>query len=276
MLNIKGHLIDTTRPLIMGIVNVTPDSFFDGGKYNNQELIHRRIETILSEGANIIDVGACSTRPGADSVSLEEEWQRLSLFFEVQQQYYPNAIVSVDTFRSEIARRCVQQYSVAMINDVSGGEIDTNMFQTIADLNVPYVLSHIKGAPKDMQNEPQYVDVVSEVIDYFSKKISILHQMGVHDIIIDPGFGFGKNLEHNYQMMAHLNKLKIFDLPLLVGISRKSMIYRLLDISPEESLNGTTSLNTIALLNGANILRVHDVRQAVECVMIVDKLINNK
>lgn len=272
MLNIKGKLHDMSRPMVMGIVNVTPDSFYDGGRYTSRETVRERLHTVLSEGADIVDVGACSTRPGAEQVSEDEEWRRLSVFFDVQQAEFPEAVVSVDTYRSGIARRCVEECGAAIINDISGGGIDPEMFPTAADLHVPYVLSHIQGIPENMQNNPHYDNLIQDICSFFSSKIAYLHQLGMHDIILDPGFGFGKTLEHNYQLMAQLDKLQIFDLPILVGISRKSMIYNLLGVKPTDSLNGTTVLNTIALLNGAGIIRVHDVREAVDCVRIVEKI----
>lgn len=261
-----------SRPAVMGIVNVTPDSFFDGGRYTDRDAIRERLRAVLAEGADIVDVGACSTRPGAEQVSADEEWRRLSVFFDVQRAEFPDAIVSVDTYRSQIARRSVEECGAAIINDISGGGIDPDMFATAASLHVPYVLSHIQGIPENMQNNPQYDNLIQDICSFFSSKIAYLHQLGMHDIILDPGFGFGKTLEHNYQLMAQLGKLQIFDLPLLVGISRKSMIYKLLDTKPADCLNGTTVLNTIALLNGASIIRVHDVREAVECVRIVEKI----
>lgn len=275
MLNIKGKLYAFDEPLIMGIVNVTPDSFYSGARYSTETSIRQRLQQIIDEGADIVDVGACSTRPGAEEVTEEEELRRLTQFFEIQTNEFHNLIISVDTYRSQIARICVEQYGAAIINDISGGDFDANMFETIADLHVPYILTHIKGMPQNMQDNPLYDNLIAEIQMYFSDRVSRLHYLGVHDIILDPGFGFGKTLDQNYQLMSHIDKLKIFDMPLLVGISRKSMIYKLLSTTPEESQNGTTVLNTVALLNGAQILRVHDVKAAVEAKKIVEKLSNH-
>ena len=224
-INIKGQLYEFDRPKVMGILNLTPDSFFDGGKYIDEEdAIHRRIDQMRSEGADMIDVGAYSSRPGADDVSEDEEWRRLSVGLEVINKYYPDAILSVDTFRSGVARKCVEQGGVAIINDISGGELDPDMFSTVADLHVPYILMHMKGTPQDMQNSPEYDDVTGEVIKYLSGRVQELRKLGVADIIIDPGFGFGKSVEHNYKLMKDLKDFQIFDAPLFVGISRKSDI----------------------------------------------------
>ena len=228
--------------------------------------------TILDEGASIIDIGAYSSRPGAAEVSEAEEIERLRTGLELIRQHHPEAIVSVDTFRADVARMCVEEYGVAIVNDISAGNMDDRMFETIARLGVPYVIMHMKGTPKDMQKNPQYDHFLKEIFYFFSEKVQKLRDLGAKDIIIDPGFGFGKTIEHNYELMNHLEEFHLFELPILVGISRKSMIYRLLETTPEKALNGTTSLNTIALTKGAHILRVHDVKEAVESVKIVEKM----
>lgn len=271
-LNIKGELISLEEPLVMGILNVTPDSFYEGSRKQTETDIRNRIEEILQEGGAIIDLGGYSSRPDAQDVSPEEEMERLCLALRILRDEYPKAMVSVDTFRADIARRCVEEYGVAIINDISGGELDAAMFPTIADLHIPYIIMHMRGTPKTMQQHCDYQNLTADILLYFSKKIEQLHLMGVNDIIIDPGFGFSKTLEQNYELMRHLADFSLFEKPLLVGISRKSMIYKLLGGTPAESLNGTTVLNTYALLNGANILRVHDVKAAVEAVRIFKQL----
>lgn len=271
-LNIKGELISLEEPLVMGILNVTPDSFYEGSRKQTETDIRNRIEEILQEGGRIIDLGGYSSRPDAQDVSPEEEMERLCLALRILRDEYPKAMVSVDTFRADIARRSVEEYGVAIINDISGGELDAAMFPTIADLHIPYIIMHMRGTPKTMQQHCDYQNLTADILLYFSKKIEQLHLMGVNDIIIDPGFGFSKTLEQNYELMRHLADFSLFEKPLLVGISRKSMIYKLLGGTPAESLNGTTVLNTYALLNGANILRVHDVKAAVEAVRIFKQL----
>ena len=272
-LNIKGTLRTFDRPQVMGILNVTPDSFYDGGRYiDDSDAIRARLDKMLSEGADIIDVGAYSTRPGAADVSADEEWRRLATALEIIDKNYNGTLVSADTFRAEIARRCIESGVVGIINDISAGTLDSDMFATIAQLHVPYILMHLQGTPQNMQKAPTYENVVNDVVEFLSAKVLDLHRLGVADIIIDPGFGFGKTLTHNYTLLNNLDKLSIFDMPILVGASRKSMIYKLLNITPEESLNGTSVINTIALTKGAAILRVHDVKEAVECVKIVNEL----
>jgi dihydropteroate synthase len=271
-INANGRLMDLSEPQVMGILNVTPDSFYAGSHGVTEGYIIDRIHQIMNEGASIIDIGACSTRPGADEVSMEEEMSRLRMGLELIRKHRPDAIVSVDTYRADVAKMCVEEYGAAIINDISAGQMDEQMFPTIARLGIPYIIMHMKGTPKDMQVNPQYDHFLKEVFYYFSEKVQRLRDLGVKDIIIDPGFGFGKTLEHNYELMNHLEEFALFELPLLVGVSRKSMIYKHLDITPEEALNGTTTLNTIALLKGANILRVHDVRQAMESIKIVQKM----
>lgn len=272
MLNIKGNLVSLDTPVVMGILNVTPDSFYAASRQRGEADIERRIETILSEGGAWIDVGGYSSRPDAEDVSPEEEKRRLEPALRLLRDRYPEVPVSLDTFRAEVARWGVEEYGVALINDISGGELDEAMFRTVAGLRVPYLLMHMRGTPRTMQRHTDYADLMEEVMLYFARKVRELRLLGVNDIILDPGFGFSKTLEQNYRLMHHLEEFAVFELPLLVGVSRKSMIYRLLDATPEESLNGTTVLNTFALLHGADILRVHDVRQAVEAVRIVRQL----
>ena len=241
-----------------------------------EEEIEARVRQIVDEGAAIIDVGAYSSRPNAEHVSAEEEMNRLRLGLEVLRRTAPEAVVSVDTFRADVARMCVREYGVAIINDIAAGEMDADMFSAVAELNVPYIMMHMQGTPQNMQQHPHYDNLLREVFLYFARKVQQLRDLGVKDIVLDPGFGFGKTLEHNYQLMAHLEEFRLFELPLLVGVSRKSMIYRLLDTTPQEALNGTTVLHTLALMKGADILRVHDVRQAVEAVRIVGAMKANE
>jgi dihydropteroate synthase len=260
----------------MGILNVTPDSFYAGSRSETEKDIVQRLHQIIDEGASIIDIGGYSSRPNAEHISVEEEMSRLRNGLEIIRKHHPDAVVSVDTFRADIAKMCVEEYGVAIINDISAGQMDETMFPTIAQLGIPYIIMHMKGTPQDMQTNPTYAHFLKEVFYYFSEKVQKLRDLGVKDIIIDPGFGFGKTLEHNYELMNHLEEFSLFELPLLVGVSRKSMIYKLLGTTPEEALNGTTSLHTIALLKGANILRVHDVKEAVESIKIVQKMKDNQ
>ena len=270
-INVNGRLMDLSEPQVMGILNVTPDSFYAGSRSETEKDITRRLHQIIDEGASIIDIGGYSSRPNAEHISMDEEMNRLRNGLEIIRKHSPNAIVSVDTFRADVAKMCVEEFGVAIINDISAGQMDKEMFSTIARLGVPYIIMHMKGTPQDMQVSPQYDHFLKEIFYYFSEKVQELRDLGVKDIIIDPGFGFGKTLEHNYELMSHLEEFSLFELPLLVGVSRKSMIYKLLGITPGEALNGTTALHTIALLKGANILRVHDVREAVETTKIVQK-----
>lgn len=271
-INVNGQLLELDRPQVMGILNVTPDSFYAESRKQTEADILARAHRILEEGAAIIDLGAYSSRPGAGNVSSDEEMQRLRTALELINHHYPDAVLSVDTFRADVAKMCVEEYGVAIINDISAGQMDKQMFSTIARLGVPYIIMHMQGTPQEMQKNPHYDNLLKEVFYYFSEKIQKLRDLGAKDIILDPGFGFGKTLEHNYQLMSHLEEFRIFGLPLLVGISRKSMIYKLLDSSPEEALNGTTVLHTIALQKGAKLLRVHDVKAATEAIAIVQKM----
>ncbi len=271
-INIQGRLVDASDPLIMGILNLTPDSFYSESRKQTEREIIERIHQLREEGADIIDAGAYSSRPGATPVSEEEEWERLAYGLEILFREYPEAIVSVDTFRSGIACRCVEQFGVAMINDISAGELDPLMFDTIAVLQVPYIIMHMCGTPQTMMQYTQYNDLMQDIFLYFSEKINRLHQKGVNDIIIDPGFGFSKTIEQNYVLMNKLEEFRIFELPLLIGISRKNMIRKILDCSVEESLSGTIALNMLALMKGANILRVHDVKEAVQTVQLYNQV----
>lgn len=264
--------LDLSRPLVMGILNVTPDSFYDGGCYESEAAIVKRIHQMVEEGADIIDVGAYSTRPGAAVVNAREELSRLEPAVELVRRYYPHLPVSLDTFRSEVVREIYQCLGPVMVNDISGGTMDEKMFEFIAETQLPYIMMHIQGTPQTMQQNPVYENVTREVKAFFRERIERLNGMGFDNIILDPGFGFGKTLRHNYELMEHLEEFKVLGYPLLAGISRKSMICRLLEVTPSEALNGTTVLNTVALLKGARILRVHDVREAAEAVKIVGQL----
>lgn len=271
-INIKGELLELSQPIVMGILNITPDSFFaESRKQGEQEIITRVAET-LTQGGKIVDIGAQSTRPSSTLLSSKEEIERLKPALNIINKEFPDVILSVDTFYSDVARFCVEEHGVDIINDISGGEMDKNMFDTVASLNVPYILMHMRGTPQTMSKLTDYDNLIQDIFYYFSKKIAELHLKGVNDIIIDPGFGFSKTIDQNYELMASLKGFSIFDLPLLVGISRKKMIYNLIDSTAEESLNGTSILNTFALQNGANILRVHDVKEAAEAVKITEKL----
>lgn len=272
-IQVNGRLMDLSVPRVMGILNVTPDSFYAGSRKQTERDIAERVEQLMEEGADIIDIGAYSSRPNAKDVAAEEEMERLEKGLRIIRQLAPDAVVSVDTFRASVAQRCVGEYGVAMINDISAGELDSCMFETVARLGVPYIMMHMQGTPQNMQVAPHYDNLIQDIMTYFARKIQALRELGQKDIIVDPGFGFGKTLEHNYELMNRLERLKILELPVLVGVSRKSMVYKLLDITPDESLNGTSVLHTIALLKGASILRVHDVRACREVVRIVEKML---
>ncbi len=275
-INCKGDLIDLSEPKIMGILNITQDSFYDGGKYSSSEEILAQVTKMNNEGADIIDIGAYSSRPGAKDLSVKEEIKRLTSILDIIRNKFPDLILSVDTFRSEVAKEVVNSFNVDIINDISAGELDPNMFELIADFNIPYIMMHMKGSPQNMQEDPEYENVTKSVMTYFEEKINKLKLLGVKDVIIDPGFGFGKTIDHNYQLLNHLNDFRMFELPILVGVSRKSMVYKVLDLSAEEALNGTSALNTIAIMNGANILRVHDVKEAKETIKLTSKLLSAK
>ena len=270
-INCKGTLIDLSSPKVMGILNITPDSFYDGGAYKSEAALLAQVEKMLSDGATFIDVGAYSSRPGAAHVSEEEELKRILPVIRLLIREFPEILISIDTFRSKIAQECIQA-GAAIINDISGGSMDRKMFQTIANLQVPYIVMHMLGTPQNMQKSPIYKAVTSDLISFFADKIHQLHQLKVNDVLIDVGFGFGKTQEHNFELLKNLSLFKNLEVPILVGVSRKSMLYKTLGISAQEALNATTSANTIALLNGASILRVHDVKEAVEAVKIVAEI----
>ena len=271
-INVNGRLMDLSEPQVMGILNVTPDSFYAGSRMETEKDIINRLHQITSEGASILDIGAYSSRQDAEHISTEEEMNRLRTGLDLVRKHQPEAVVSVDTFRADVAKMCVEEFGAAMINDISAGQLDAAMFGTIAQLGVPYIMMHMQGTPQNMQMNPHYDNLLKELFLYFAERVQKLRDLGAKDIIIDPGFGFGKTLEHNYELMNHLDEFQLFELPLLVGISRKSMIYKLLGTTPEEALNGTTVLNTLALMKGANILRVHDVKAAKEAVTLVEKM----
>ncbi|MEO8147054.1 MAG: dihydropteroate synthase [Bacteroidia bacterium] len=267
-INCGGRLLDLSEPCVMGILNITPDSFFDGGKYIEEEQILKQTEKMLSAGACIIDVGAASSRPGAEMLTVEVELKRLLPVITLLKKNFVDIIISVDTFHSAVARKSIEA-GAHIINDISAGEMDIEMFNTIAALQVPYIMMHIQGTPKTMQINPQYDDVVMEVMNFFVRKMEQLRASHIHDVILDVGFGFGKTVEHNYKLLNSLKSFEIFGVPIMEGLSRKSMICKVLKVNPENALNGTTALNTIALLNGAKILRVHDVKEAIECIALV-------
>jgi dihydropteroate synthase len=270
-LNLRGRLIDLGIPRIMGILNITPDSFYEGSRFTTETAILKNTEKMLLDGATFIDVGGYSTRPGAEDISVEEESSRVVRAIRIILNNFPEALVSIDTFRSDVASAAVQE-GAALINDVSGGSLDPAMFETVARLNVPYILMHMRGTPQTMTQHTQYENLVKEITDYFHQKIFQLHQLGVRDIIVDPGFGFAKTPTQNFELLHHLDHFRILGKPMLAGLSRKSMIWRTLSLNPEEALNGTTALNTIALLKGAGILRVHDVREAQQVVQLLQNL----
>ena len=270
-INCKGQLIDLATPKVMGILNVTPDSFYDGGNYKNDKDILNQVNRMLKEGATFIDVGAYSSRPNADHISEKEELNRLIPVIESILKEFPNALISVDTFRSEIAKQSVDA-GACMVNDISAGKMDDNMLQTVASLKVPYIMMHMKGTPQTMTKQSNYENLLKEILFYFSERISAARQLQIMDIIVDPGFGFAKTIEQNYELLNNLEHFRFLDLPLLIGVSRKSMIHKVLGTSPDESLNGTSVLNTIALQKGASILRVHDVKEAMECIKLTKQL----
>jgi dihydropteroate synthase len=273
-MNVRGRLIDLHTPKVMGILNVTPDSFYDGNRYTSESAIVRQVEKMLNEGATFIDVGAYSSRPSADDVAEDEEVKRSVEAIRLVAKNFPTAIISIDTFRSQVARTAIHE-GAHLVNDISGGELDHQMFLTIAQLKVPYILMHMRGNPKTMTKQTEYSNILKDMVDYFHLKVSQLHQLGIKDIVIDPGFGFSKTAHQNFELLNDLDHFKILNKALLVGFSRKSMIWKTLQIKPEEALNGTTSLNTIALMKGASILRVHDVKEAIETIKLVSCLKGN-
>ncbi len=275
-INIGGKLLSLSHPVVMGIINLTPDSFYAESRKNGEKELRERVLQITEEGGKIIDVGAYSSRPRAEDVSTEEEMSRLRHGLKIIRDTDPTTPLSVDTFRADVAKMCVEEYGVEIINDIAAGELDPNMLETVAKLRVPYIMMHMKGNPRTMQNNPVYKDLIGEMFLYFSSKIKKLREWGANDIILDPGFGFAKTLDQNYELLNRLEDFQEFHLPVLVGVSRKSMIYKLLGGTPSDALNGTTAINVIALLKGADILRVHDVKACVEAVRIVEKMKGGK
>lgn len=274
-INVRGQLMDLRVPRVMGVINITPDSFYDGSRFSDAGSIVSAARRMIDEGADMIDVGGYSSRPGAKNISAEEEKARVLGAIRLISSEMPEAVISIDTFRSEIAREAISECGADIINDISGGEADPGMFQLVAELQVPYVIMHMQGTPSDMQKNPVYEDVVADILKWFGMKLVKLQNMGVHDIIIDPGFGFGKTNEHNFEILRRLDDFRITGMPLLAGLSRKSMIWKTLGITPAEALNGTSVLNMTALMNGADILRVHDVKEAVQTVRLFQKLKSN-
>ncbi len=274
-INIKKKIYDLSTPKIMGIINITPDSFYDGGKTERKEQILQQARTHIDDGADILDIGGYSSRPGAQNISEKEERSRIIPAIEVIKKHFPGIVISLDTFRASIAKDMVNDYNIDIINDISAGNMDDNMFKTIANLNIPYIMMHMKGVPQNMHNMAHYDNMLKEIIYFFSEKIRMLKLSGVKDIIIDPGFGFGKNIDQNFTLLRNLDVFNFFELPVLVGLSRKSMIYKTLHSDPGNALNGTTVLHTLALLKNVNILRVHDVKQARETVILMNKFLAN-
>ena len=271
LINCKGQLIDLSTPKVMGILNVTPNSFFDGGKYKNQNEIISQVEKMLLDGATFIDIGAYSSKPSAEFVSENEEVERIVPVIELILKHFPKALLSIDTFRAEVARVSIER-GAAIINDIAAGELDDKMFDVIAKYNVPYIMMHMRGNPQTMQSLTEYDDIVKEMLFYFSEKVNKARSLGINDLILDPGFGFAKTTDQNYEVLQKMELFNVLELPVLAGVSRKSMIYKTLNNSAQEALNGTTVLNTIALTKGAKILRVHDVKEAVECVTLFNKM----
>ena len=266
-INCKGQLIDLSTPKVMGILNVTPNSFFDGGKYKNESEIRSQVEKMLNDGATFIDIGAYSSKPNADFVSEAEELNRIVPIVNLILEHFPETLISIDTFRSEVAMACIEN-GAALINDISAGNLDDKMLETIAKYNVPYIMMHMRGTPQTMQTMTNYENIVKEILFYFSEKIAKARSLGINDLILDPGFGFAKTVEQNYEVLQKFDLFSMLELPILAGFSRKSMIYKPLNSNAESALNGTTTLNTIGLIKGAKILRVHDVKEAMECVTL--------
>ncbi len=270
-INCKGELIDLKTPKIMGILNVTPDSFFDGGKFKDENAILKQVEKMLLQGASFIDIGAYSSKPGADEVSEVLELKRITPIVELVVKNFPGILISVDTYRGKVAKECVAR-GAAIVNDISAGLRDDSLLDTVADLKVPYIMMHMRGTPKTMQQQTYYQHLVQDILLFFSERLALIREKRINDVIIDPGFGFAKTLEQNYDLLRQMDGLKVMDLPLLVGVSRKSMIYKLLDTDAANALNGTTALHMISLTKGANLLRVHDVKEAMECVKLYVQL----
>jgi dihydropteroate synthase len=270
-INCKGQIIDLSTPKIMGILNITPNSFYDGGKYSSEKNAISQVEKMLNEGATFIDIGAYSSKPNAEFISEKEELNRIIPVIKAVINEFPEAMLSIDTFRSSVAQEGIN-HGAALINDISAGSLDERMLEVIAKNNVPYIMMHMRGTPQTMQTQTNYEHLINEIVTYFSDKINKARKLGINDLIIDPGFGFTKTTAQNFELLSNLELFKILELPILSGVSRKSMIYKTLDINPEEALNGTTVLNTIAISKGANIIRVHDVKEAIECVKLYERL----
>ena len=270
-INCKGQLIDLSTPKVMGILNLTPDSFYDGGRYKNESEILAKVETMLNEGATFVDVGAYSSRPNAEHISEEEELRRIVSIVDLLIKSFPEIMLSIDTFRSEVAKKCIEA-GASIVNDISAGTLDEKMLQTVANLHVPYVMMHMRGTPQTMQNLTHYDHLLKDILFYFSERISAARALGIVDIIIDPGFGFAKTIAQNFELLNNLELFKMLELPILVGLSRKSMIYKTLEISVNDALNGTTVLHTVSLHKGSSILRVHDVKEAMECIRLMEQL----
>jgi len=270
-INCKGQIIDLSTPKIMGILNITPNSFYDGGKYSLEKNAIVQVEKMLNEGATFIDIGAYSSKPNAEFVSQEEELIRIIPLVKAILKEFPEALLSIDTFRSSVAQECLNN-GAALINDISAGNLDEKMMEVISKYNVPYIMMHLRGTPQTMQSQTNYENLIKEMITYFSDKVNKARSLGINDLIIDPGFGFAKTTDQNYEILSNLELFKVLELPILAGVSRKSMIYKTLDSNPDEALNGTTVLNTIAISKGATIIRVHDVKEALECVKLCEKL----
>ncbi|HDS07664.1 MAG TPA: dihydropteroate synthase [Bacteroides sp.] len=274
-LNLGGRILDLSVPRVMGIINVTPDSFHSESRLQDPASAVRLARDMLGEGADIIDVGAVSTRPGAEGISEEEEMNRLSPVLEALRNEIPYAVISLDTWRSEVARQMFRRFGISMVNDISAGNLDPSMHTTMAELGIPYIIMHMQGTPVNMQNQPEYGQVVDDLLQFFSERVFRLRRLGVNDIIIDPGFGFGKTLEHNYTLLSNLGSFRMLELPVMVGISRKSMICKVLETDPAHALNGTTAAHMVALIQGASLLRVHDVKEAVETVKIFQQIVKS-
>jgi dihydropteroate synthase len=271
-INLKGTLLDLSIPKVMGIINITPDSYYQGSRFNSETEIIKAAVRMIEEGADILDIGGYSSRPGAINITADEEKKRVLKGIKFITRELPDSLVSVDTFRADIAMEAVNECGACMINDISGGEGDINMFKTVEKLNVPYVIMHMKGNPRTMQNNPVYDDIVADILKWLGDRLFLLHSAGVKDIIIDPGFGFGKTIDHNFELLNRIGEFSIAGVPVMVGISRKSMIWKTLNIIPDEALNGTSVLNAVALMNGADILRVHDVKEAVQAIRLIEKI----
>ena len=273
-INIRGKLFDLSKPKVMGILNLTPDSFYDGGVHNEINNIENHVNKMVEDGMDILDIGGYSSKPGTKNISVDEEITRVIPILKHIRKIFPDLVISIDTFRSKIARTSLDE-GADMINDISGGTLDKNMMSVVAKNNCPYILMHMQGNPQNMQNDPSYENVTLEIIQYLAQRIKIAHDNNIVDLIVDPGFGFGKTLEHNFEILNNLEKFNVLDTPILAGFSRKSMIYKTLKTSSEKALNGTSSLNTIALTKGAKILRVHDVKEAKECIILHEKTISS-